>query len=165
MNVRVTGRPWSVNILHVDYARLKVLTREMDDGFFPRINISFRFREWHSAATPPGTDLPPANNIDWAVPQNPSTWKLKYAYCLTSYGSCYGFYENRNTSWSEAEQFCQSKGMVLLSTPTNYEWEIITTLFAREPFVVELVRPNSLAFINLFKNKVSFLVIFFFFFR
>ncbi len=143
-SVHVTGQPWSVNTMTAGSAVLQIDTGNIDDTLHPMMNISFRFREWYSAVS-----TSPFPRFD----RNP-TWE--YSYCHTAYGTCFEFYRKQISSWLEAEQFCQSEGMMLLSTPTNYEWEIITTLFARDPYVINFVSTKFLAFINLRQNKVSF---------
>ncbi len=151
-NVRVTGQPWSVNTMTADSTFLQIETRNSDDTFYPMINISFRFREWNSAAV---IYRFPQIDKKWDMTQ-PLNWKLEYSYCFTPYGTCYNFYRKKISSWFEAEQFCRSEGKVLLSTPTDYEWEIIANLFARDPAVIILATTNFLAFINLLKNEVCF---------
>ncbi len=150
VNVRVTGRPWCVNTMTADSALFQIETN--DGSLYPRINISFRFRQWHSAAD---IHQIPRFEPKWNVTK-PSNWKLAYSYCFTAY-ICYDFYRKQLASWLDGEQFCRSEGKVLLSTPTDYEWDIITTLFARDPYVIDLATTNSLTFINLLKNKVCFL--------
>ncbi len=152
INVRVTGRAWSVNILHVECAHI-VTEFSSNDTFYPGMNISFRFKEWHSVAIPPVTKRGTRNRF-WNLVQT-SSWNRNHSYCYTEYGICYDFYETDISSWFEGEQFCRFEGKVLLSTPTDYEWKIIAALFAREPVIVNLIN-NYLAFINLRNNKVRF---------
>ncbi len=153
MNVRAIGRSWNVNTMHSDYASLQLINWHGDDvlHFIPRMKITFRFIAWKSAATPPVTNGSTADGIKRKVAPN---WKHRYSYCFTAYGICYDFYETNVSSWFDGEQFCRSHGKVLLSTPTNYEWEIVAALFAKEPAIVNLAKYNSLAFINLLKIKV-----------
>ncbi len=138
VNVRVTGRPWSVNSLTTDNAVLTIQHSNSDDAFYRRINISFRYREWHAAAAPPIIFQFPLNDSNWGATQL-SNWKLEYSYCFRAFGICYDFYGSNISSWLEGEELCRSEGKFLLSTPTNYGWEIITTLFARDPYVINLV--------------------------
>ena len=154
-SVRVTGRPWSINTMTNDNILLKIMPRYKDNTFYSGINVSFRFREWDSVAAPPIIHRTIIDKAKWNVTQA-STWELVYVNCFTGYGICYNFYRKQIASWLDGEQFCRSEGKVLLSTPTNYEWEIITTLFARDPYVINLVQISSLAFINLLKNQVGF---------
>ena len=157
IDIRVPGRPWSVNTMHVKQARVRVINW---NSFISRprhfrMKLSFLFREWDSAAIPPVTIETARNNVNWNVKQ-PFRRERNHSYCYTEYGICYDFYETKILSWFEGEQFCRSEGKMLLSTPTDYEWEMIAALFAREPFVANLVNNSSLAFINLIKNEVCF---------
>ncbi len=152
-NMRVFGRPWSVNAIHTDYIRLGVLDWECNGTDHRRADIKFRFGEWYSSSTH-SPNWNAAKSANYTLQQLVFSWSDRYSYCFEPTGVCYYFYETLSSSWLDGYHFCQSKNMTLLSTPTNFEWELITSLFAAEPTMVNLVKYCSLGFLNLLHNQV-----------
>ncbi len=141
-SVRLFGEGYKMSSLFGDVISVVEFTRPVSSfrAMTNILNISFSYTFWQQ-------------NVDIVVKSESSPEVNRY--CIDGGRECYTLFNRNQTSWEDAKMACERRGLVLLSTPSDFEWKRIEALFAHRKLSLGQ-GAVALTFLNLRFRKVSF---------
>ncbi len=143
-SLNLLGRVWRLNCLHYSCGFLlhfdKKSSSLTDFGQQPLMNISFNF-----------TILADTHLIHWVDGNKTKS----NTFCSADIGKCYFLFSHNYMSWDMGNDLCNSKGMALLNTPSDFEWHFIETLLVRDTSILNRDELFLLGFLHLYHTVVS----------
>ncbi len=88
---------------------------------------------------------------------HPAVKMLKNYTCAVATNSCYSFAAFGELTWNSAVRYCSALNMSLITTPTDFEWNFISHLFAQRPDILKMGSGIQLSYMGLLYNWVSFI--------
>ena len=140
-SVRLFGEGYKMSSLFGDVFSVVELAKPVS-SFGPManiLNISFGYTFWQQ-------------NVHIVV-KSESSSEINH-YCIDGGTQCYMLLNRNQTSWEDAKMVCEKRGLVLLSTPSDFEWKQFEALFANHK-VSQGHKAVILGFLNLQFKKAS----------